>query len=121
MDKTILIAVILIWLSIIDDGKFVIGADVNICKYYLSFLLRSLVAIDLFIFRIRTYNEILFLSYHLVWVNDKGNQVPKNVINAVFKYIEDNPNMGINVPNKAMIDSGENDVYDAIESGNVLG
>ena len=26
--------------------------------------------------------------------------------------------MGINVPNKAMIDSGGNDVYDAIESGN---
>ena len=26
--------------------------------------------------------------------------------------------MGINVPNKAMIDGGGNDVYDAIESGN---
>ena len=52
-----------------------------------------------------------------MWVNDKNNLVPKNVINAVFKYIEDNPNMGIIVPNKAMIDGSEDDVYNTIESG----
>ena len=54
----------------------------------------------------------------IVWVNDKNNLIPKNVINAVFKYFEDDPGMGINVLNKPMIDSGgTDDVYDAVEAG----
>ena len=54
----------------------------------------------------------------IVWVNDKNNLVPKNVINGVFKYFEDEPDMGINVPNKPMVDGGgTTDVYDAVEAG----
>ena len=54
-----------------------------------------------------------------MWVNEKKNILEKDAINAVFKYVEDNPAMGINVLNKLMVDSDETDVYLAVEQGNL--
>ena len=38
-------------------------------------------------------------------------------MNAVFKYFEDNPEMGVTIPNHSMVDSDDTDVYLAIETG----
>ena len=56
----------------------------------------------------------------LVWVNEKRNVVEKDAINAVFKYVEDNPDVGINVPNKVLVDTDETDVYLAVDKGRLM-
>ena len=43
--------------------------------------------------------------------------VEKDVITAVFKYFEDNPDLGVTISNKLMVESDDTDVSLGVETG----